>query len=142
MNMHRTGSHTALVAWLSWLALAPAPASAAPVVAFQVPLQLSNLAPEIVKARVTCWVLKKDEYVIAVKFTDVPIAGGQYAGPPVSVPVDLGSPGYAADAVGWRCAVQLVTANGATGVPAFNASTSIYKAKDGTALTVETKGTF
>lgn len=139
--MHRTSPHRAILGFVAAASVA-ATALAAPVVTFHVPLQLSNLAPEIVKARVTCWVLKKDEFVVATKFTDVPIVGGQYAGPTVAVPVDLASPGYAADAVGWKCSVQLVTANGASGVPAYNAPTSIYKAKQGTPLAIETKGSF
>lgn len=115
---------------------------AAPTVTFQVPLKLDNLPPEIAKARVTCWVLKKDDFVVAVKFVDVPVTGGQYSGPPVSVPVDLTLPGYAADAAGWKCAVQLVVSNGGVGVPDYNASTVLFKAKTGTPLVIETKGSF
>ncbi len=117
-------------------------AHAAPIVTFQVPLKLDNLPPEIAKARITCWILKKDDFVVAVKFVEVPVTGGQYAGPPVSVPVDLVLPGYAADAAGWKCAVQLVASNGAVGVPDFNASTAMFKAKAGTPLVIETKGSF
>lgn len=57
-------------------------AHAAPIVTFQVPLKLDNLPPEIAKARITCWILKKDDFVVAVKFVEVPVTGGQYAGPP------------------------------------------------------------
>lgn len=117
-------------------------AHAAPIVTFQVPLKLDNLPPEIAKARVTCWILKKDDFVVAVKFVDVPITGGQYSRPPVPVPVDLTLPGYAADAVGWKCAIQLVVSNGGVGVPAYNATTTLFKAKEGTPLVVETKGSF
>lgn len=117
-------------------------AQADPVVTFQVPLKLENLPPDITKARVTCYVLKKDDYVIAVKSADAPISGGQYLGPPIAVPVDLTLPAYAADAVGWKCTLKLVLSNGGEGVPAYNASTSLFKAKDGTPLVVVTQGTF
>ena len=124
------------------LALVGMPAHADPVVTFQVPLKLENLPLDITKARVVCWVLKQNDYVVAVKFTDVPISGGQYSGPAVAVPVDLTSPTYAADAVGWKCALKLVVANGGEGVPAYNATSVMFKAKDGTPLNVETKGAF
>lgn len=122
--------------------LALGTAHADPVVTFMVPLKLENLPPDIVKARVRCWVLKKDSFVLATNMTDVPVGGGKYAGPPVSVPIDLTSPTWAADAASWKCALKLVTANGADGTPDYNATTTMFKAKAGTPLVTETKGSF
>ena len=44
--------------------------------------------------------------------------------------------------VTFQVPLKLVASNGGDGIPAYNATTTMFKAKSGTPLVVETKGTF
>ena len=71
----------------------------------------------------------------------VPIVGGNYSGPPVSVPVVV-TQGQAEISVGWRCQLWFFPAVGSGYEPKQGSGLPLQQAKPGTPLVYKVEGKF
>lgn len=120
----------------------PADAEAAnTTVTFRVPVSVRGLDRSVHTVGVTCWILRKGNMGAGAKRVTFPVKFGQAYVRTLSIPVTL-TPTQAQKAVSWDCMLGLnPTLNGMT-IPSYHAPTSLSKAKAGTPLKVEVKGTF
>ncbi|TFH32040.1 MAG: hypothetical protein E4G97_03210 [Deltaproteobacteria bacterium] len=123
------------------LATAGSSPAADQVVTFQVPVKLQSIHPDVTKPTIDCMMLGKDGGIITHSTKVVPISGGNYSGPPVSVPVNV-TQGQAEIAAGWRCQLWLFPAAGSGYQPAQGSGLPLQQAKPGTPLVYKVEGKF
>lgn len=134
-----------LAGWTALAVLILATAASVPaadqVVTFQVPVKLQNLHPDITKPTIECVLLGKDGGIVTTARKVVPIVGGNYSGPPVSVPVTA-TQGQAEVAAGWRCQLWLFPTVGSGYEPKQGSGLPLQQAKPGTPLVYKVEGKF